>query len=155
MKPNALDTDPGPWEAVNLKDVEMKFIVQKIADWTGKVVIPADEIMKEKTTIYAPGRLPRREVLEQIYGALRIKGYAAEHMDKTIYPRPISDARTGRVPTIPPDQPLAAIENKEQIVRKFSRLANYIPGQMAQIVQPPVGEYSHIRADEATQAACW
>ncbi len=133
----------------------MKFIVQKIADWTGKVVIPADEIMKEKTTIYAPGRLPRREVLEQIYGALRIKGYAAEHTDKRIYLRPMSDARTGRVPTIPPDQPLAAIESKGQIVQKTSRLANYSPGQMAQTVQPLVGNYGHISANEATRAACW
>ncbi|HSV99024.1 MAG TPA: secretin N-terminal domain-containing protein [Sedimentisphaerales bacterium] len=136
-------------EALNLKDVEMKLIIQKIADWTGKVVIPTDAIMKEKITIYSPGRLPRNEALEQIYGTLRIKGYTAEQTDKTIYLRPIGDARLGMVPTIAPDQPLASIQNKEQIVQKFFRLASYSPTQMAQIVQPLIGEYGHISADEA------
>lgn len=147
--PNKTAESSSDGEAVNLKDVEMKLIIQKIADWTGKVVIPADAIMKEKITIYAPGRLPRKEALEQIYGALRIKGYTAEQTDKTIYLRPIGDARLGMVPTIAPDQPLAAIENKEQIVQKFFRLAHYSPTQMAQIVQPLIGEYGHISADEA------
>jgi general secretion pathway protein D len=155
-EPNAAVPDPNKagessvqGEALNLKDVEMKLIVQKIADWTGKVVIPTDAIMKEKITIYSPGRLPRKEALEQIYGALRIKGYTAEQTDKTIYLRPIGDARLGMVPTIAPDQPLASIENKEQIVQKFFRLASYSPTQMAQIVQPLIGEYGHISADEA------
>ncbi|MEN6332814.1 MAG: secretin N-terminal domain-containing protein, partial [Phycisphaerales bacterium] len=155
-EPNAVTPDPNKagessveGEALNLKDVEMKLIVQKIADWTGKVVIPTYAIMKEKLTIYSPGRLPRTEALEQIYGALRIKGYTAEQTDKTIYLRPIGDARLGMVPTIAPDQPLASIENKEQIVQKFFKLANYSPTQMAQIVQPLIGEYGHISVDEA------
>ena len=151
-EPNRAEDSSERGEAVNLKDVEMKLIIQKIADWTGKVVIPTDAIMKEKITIYAPGRLPRNEALEQIYGALRIKGYTAEHTDKTIYLRPIGDARLGMVPTIAADQALAAIENKEQIVQKFFRLVSYSPTQMAQIVQPLIGEYGHISADEAASS---
>ena len=151
-EPNVAGASPASLEAVNLKDVEMRLIIQKIADWTGKVVIPADAIMKEKITIYAPDRLPRKDALEQIYGALRIKGYTAEHTDKTIYLRPIHDARLGMVPTIAPDQPLAAIENREQIVQKFFRLANYSPAQMAQIIQPLIGEYGHISADETASS---
>ena len=117
-EPNALNVASEAGEAINLKDVEMKLIIQKIADWTGKVVIPTDDIMKEKITIYAPGRLPRNEALEQIYGALRLKGYSAEYVDKTIYLKRMRDARVGTVPVIAPDQPLAAIENKDQIVQK-------------------------------------
>jgi len=94
-EPNALNVASGAGEAINLKDVEMKLIIQKIADWTGKVVIPTDDIMKEKITIYAPGRLPRSEALEQVYGALRLKGYAAEFVDKTIYLKRMRDARVG------------------------------------------------------------
>ncbi|MBM4026694.1 MAG: hypothetical protein FJ280_15020, partial [Planctomycetes bacterium] len=139
-------------EALNLKDVEMRLIIQKIADWTGKVVIPTDEILKQKITIYAPGRLSRSDALEQIYGALRLKGYTAEHADKTIYLKPIRDARIGVVPAIAPEEPLAAIENKEQIVQKFFRLAHYRPSQMVQIVQPLIGEYGHINADEMTSS---
>ena len=90
-EPNTLNVAAQEGEAINLKDVEMRLIIQKIADWTGKVVIPADQIMKEKITIYAPGRLPRKEALDQIYGALRIKGYTAEVVDKTIYLKPLRD----------------------------------------------------------------
>jgi type II secretory pathway component GspD/PulD (secretin) len=128
----------------------MKLIVQKIADWTGKVVIPTDDIMKEKITIYAPGRLPRSEALEQIYGALRLKGYSAEFVEKTIYLKRMRDARVGTVPVIAPDQPLAAIENKDQIVQKSFKLTNATPAQIVQIIQPLIGDSGHISTDEPT-----
>ncbi len=38
---------------MNLKDVEMKNIIEKIAQWTGKTVIPSDQAMTQKITIYA------------------------------------------------------------------------------------------------------
>ncbi len=136
------------FEALNLKDVEMRFIIEKIAEWTGKVVIPTDEVMKQKLTIYSSGRLSQNEALEHIYAALRLKGFIAEQSDKTIYLRPIGDARIGVVPTIAPEQSLASIENKEQIVQKFFKLTNAPPSQMVQIVQPLIGEYGHISADD-------
>jgi general secretion pathway protein D len=128
----------------------MRLIIQKIADWTGKVVIPTDEIMKEKITIYAPGRLPRKEALEQIYGALRIKGYAPEFVEKTIYLKRIRDARIGTVPILSADQPLAAVENKDQIVQKSFRVTNSGLSQMVQTIQPLIGENGHISTDEPT-----
>jgi general secretion pathway protein D len=151
-EPNALNVASEAGEALNLKDVEMKLIIQKIADWTGKVVIPTDDIMKEKITIYAPGRLPRNEALEQVYGALRLKGYTAEYVDKTIYLKRMRDARVGTVPVIAPDQPLAAIENKDQIVQKSFKLANASPGQMMQMIQPLIGDSGHISTDEPTSS---
>ncbi len=35
-------------------------------------------------------------------------------------------------------------------MQKFFKLAHYSPAQMSQIVQPLVGEYGHVSADEAT-----
>jgi general secretion pathway protein D len=139
-------------EALNLKDVEMRFIIEKIAEWTGKVVIPTDEVMKQKLTIYSSGTLSRNEALQHIYAALRLKGFVAEQSDRTIYLRPIGDARIGVVPTISPDQSLAAIENKEQIVQKFFKLTSASPSQMVQIVQPLIGEYGHISADDSASS---
>lgn len=135
-------------EAVNLNNVEMKFIVEKIAEWTGMTVIPDDQAMKQKLTIYAPRRLPRVKALEKIYSALRMKGYVAESGEDTIYIKPIADARLGLVPTIPPEQPLAAIENKEQVVQRFFKLTTYSPTQMGQIIQPLMDEYGYLSADE-------
>ena len=143
--------DPNnPMEAVNLKDVEMKNIIDKIAHWTGKTVIPAEEATKQKITIYAPKKLPRDKALEKIYSALRMKGFVAEETDDTIFLKPLSEAKLGILPTVNADQPLAMFENKDQVVQKFFKLSNYPPAQMGEVVQPLVGEYGHVSADEAT-----
>jgi len=140
-----------PMEAVNLKDVQMKDIIKKLADWTGKTIIPADdESMKQKITIYAPKKLPRSKALAMIYSALRLKGYIAERSDDTIYLKPIKDAKLGEVPTIPDDVPLAMIENKDQVVQKFFKLKNYGPTQMGDIIQKLIGEYGFVGVDETT-----
>jgi len=148
--PNATGEAGEPMEAVNLKDVEVKNLVEKIAKWTGKTVIPHEEAMKQKITIYAPEKLPRADALRQIYSALRMKGYVAEEAEDTIFLRPISDAKLGSYPTLSADQPLAMLENKDQVVQKFFKLTTYNPSQMAEIVQPLVGEYGHVSADETT-----
>ncbi len=148
---SAVPEDPNdPLEAINLKDVEMKNIIDKIAQWTGKTVIPHDEAMKQKVTIYAPNKLPRSKALTKIYSALRMKGYVAEEVDDTIFLKPIAEARLGIVPTVRADEPLAAFENKDQIVQKFFALKHYPPAQMGEIIQPLVGEYGHVGADETT-----
>jgi len=143
--------DPNdPLEAVNLKDVEMKNIIEKIAQWTGKTVIPTDEAMKQKLTIYAPDKLPRSKALNKIYSALRMKGYTPEVVDDTVFLKPLSEAKLGVHPIVPADQPLAAFENTDQIVQKFFKLENYAPAQMGDLIRPLVGEYGHVGADETT-----
>ncbi|HSW01481.1 MAG TPA: secretin N-terminal domain-containing protein [Sedimentisphaerales bacterium] len=143
--------DPNdPLEAVNLKDVEMKNIIEKIAQWTGKAVIPSDEAMKQKITIYAPEKLPRSKALLKIYSALRMKGFTPEEVDDTIFLKPLSDVKLGSHPIVRADQPLAAFENPNQIVQKFFKLADYPPSQMGAIVKPLVSEFGHVGADEST-----
>jgi len=139
-----------PMEIINLKNVEMKVIIEKLAKWTGKVIIPTDESLKQKITIYSPEKLPRSKALQKIYSALRIKGYIAEQTDGTIFLKPITEAKLGEVPTISEEYPLAMIENKEQVVQKFFKLENYSPSQMGQIILPLVGEYGYVSADEST-----
>ncbi|NQV34935.1 MAG: hypothetical protein HQ515_19730, partial [Phycisphaeraceae bacterium] len=148
VDPNDLVDPNGQLEAVNLQNVEMRLIIPKIAEWTGKTVIPDDQVMKLKITIYAPEMLPRAKALQKIFGALRMKGYIAEDSGETIYLKPAGSARLGLVPTVLPGQALASIENREQIVQKFFKLDHYSPGQMAQIIQPLVGENSHVSADD-------
>ncbi len=147
-EPADVNEPPEPMELLNLRNVEMKNIIEKLSAWTGKVIIPTDESMGQKVTIYASERLPRNKALEHIYGALRLKGIVAEHTDDAIYLKPIADAKLGQVPTIPPTQPLATIENKDQVVQKFFQLKSFSPSEMAQIVQPLIGEHGFVSADE-------
>ena len=143
--------DPNdPLEAVNLKDVEMKNIIEKIAQWTGKTVIPSDQAMTQKITIYAPEKLPRSKALLKLYSALRMKGFSPEVVDDTIYLKPLAETKLGTHPIVGPEQPLAAFENPSQIIQKFFKLAHYSPSQMIQLVQPLVGEYGFVSADETS-----
>ncbi len=149
-EPNKPAEPNGPMEFVNLKSVEMKSIIEKLAEWTGKVIIPTDEALKQKVTIYAPDKLPRSDALRVIYSALRLKGFIVEEGDGTIFLKPIADAKLGRVPTIPANEPLAMIDNKEQIVQKFFELTSYSPSEMGTIIQPLVGENGYVSVDEAS-----
>ena len=149
----ARSTEPNePLESLNLKTVEMRQVIDKLAAWTGKVVIPHDQAMSQRLTIYSPDRLPRSEALEHIYGALRMRGFVAEHTEKAIYLKPIADAKLGQVPTVAADQPLATFENKDQVVQKFFTLKSYSPAQMAQVISPLVGDYGYVSADEVARS---
>ena len=139
-----------PMEIINLKNVEMKTIIEKLAKWTGKVIIPTDESLKQKITIYSPVKQPRSKALAMIYSALRTKGYIAEHTDGMIFLKPIAEAKLGEVPTISDEYALALRENKDQVVQMFFKLENYSPSQMGQIILPLVGEYGYLSADEGT-----
>jgi general secretion pathway protein D len=139
-----------PMEALNLNDVPMKDIFKKLADWTGKTIIPDEELKKLKVTIYSPQKLPRSKALSMIYTTLRMKGFVAEFTDDAIFLKPIAQAKLGEVPTIASDYPLALIDNKEQIVQKFFKLKNYSPSQMSQILLPLIGEYGHVSAEDNT-----
>jgi general secretion pathway protein D len=139
-----------PMEFVNLKSVEMKSIIEKLAEWTGKVIIPTDEALNQKVTIYAPDKLPRSEALRVIYSALRLKGFIVEETDNTLFLKPIADAKLGRVPTIPANEPLEMIDNKDQIVQKFFELKSYSATEMSSIIQPLVGEHGYVSVDETS-----
>ena len=145
--PNA----PDDLEKINLNNVEMKQIIQTIAQWTGKPVIPYDdEVMKQKITIYATEELPRAQALSLIYSALRARGYVPEESQGAIYLKPLSKARYGVVPTLGVDEPLARMIDKSQIVEKFFKLNNYAPSKLYQIVAPLTAEYGHVTADDST-----
>ena len=144
------ESEEEPLEALNLKDVEIKNLIEKLAKWTDKVIIPDEKVMKQKITIYAPHKVTRKEALSLIYSALRTKGFVAEHSDNVIYLKPIDKAKLGQVPTVGPDDHLALFENKEQIVQKFFRLKNYSASRMGELLAPLVGEYGDVSSDELT-----
>lgn len=140
-----------PMEAVNLKDVEMKSLLDKIAQWTGKVVIPHQDVMGQKLTVISDQELPRQDVLEIIYAALKSKGFVVEEEGEILYLKPSKDARIKHIPTIGPDQPLALLEDKNQRVQKLFKLNIYSPTKLQSVVQPMITEGGHIMADDATK----
>lgn len=145
------DDTPVPMEAINLNNVEMRQVIQKIADWTQKPVIPVnDEMMQTKLTIYSPKTVTRSEALSLIVLALQSRGIVVEQLENRIMLRPLASVRLGSVPTIGSEEPLARIEDKSQIVEKWFRLNNYSPTRLVQIIAPLTASYGYAVADEGT-----
>ncbi|MCK5878857.1 MAG: hypothetical protein KAH24_03700, partial [Holophagae bacterium] len=156
--PNASATDSNDpnqpaemLEAINLNNIEMKNIVQKIADWTQKPVIPtSDEVMRARISIYSPKKVPRDEALSLIITALHAKGVMVEELEDKVFLRPLASVRLGSVPTLGPDDPLARVQEKTSIVEKWFQLTSYSPTQLIQIINPLIAEYGYVVADEGT-----
>jgi len=86
-EPNEPVDSNEPMVSVNFKNVEFKTLIQKLADWTGKTIIPSAEVLKQKVTMYAPQRLRKNEAVAVTRNALRAKGYIVEETAKIIYIR--------------------------------------------------------------------
>jgi len=155
---NASATDPNDpnqpveaLEAINLNNIEMKNIVQKIADWTQKPVIPtSDEVMKVRISIYSPKKVPRDEALSLIIMALHAKGVVVEELEDKVFLRPLSSVRQGSVPTVGTEESLARFEDRTSIIEKWFQLKSYSPTQLIQIINPLIAEYGYAVADEGT-----
>ncbi|HCO95871.1 MAG TPA: hypothetical protein DIU00_18350, partial [Phycisphaerales bacterium] len=80
-----------PMETVNFQNAEARNIIEKLAAWTGKTIIPPANLMKQKITIYSSKPMPRSEAAAMILNALCSKGYAAEQTDDTIYLKPLPE----------------------------------------------------------------
>jgi type II secretory pathway component GspD/PulD (secretin) len=138
-------------EAVQLSDMEMKNIIQKLAEWTNKPVIPVnDEIMQTKITIYSPNKMTRQEALALLVSALYARGVMVDQTGSTVFLKPLASARLGAVPTLGIDEPLARIADPSQVVEKWYQLSNYNASQMAEVVSSLTAEYGHVTADEST-----
>ncbi len=141
-----------PMESVNLNNVEMRVIMQKLGEWTGKPIIPSnDEVLRQRITIYASQQLPRSSALSLVYAALRSRGIIAEHYEDKIILKPIAQARQGYIPTVSASEPLVKFADKSQIVEKFFRLQSYSPGRLVEVISPLVADYGHITALENTR----
>ncbi len=149
-EPNEPPEPNDPMESLSLKDVEVKNLLSKIREWTGKPIIPVGDALKQKITVYTGEKIPRSQALRLIFRALREKGYVAEEEDGLLLLRPMADTKIRRVPTIPDSVPLASLENKEQIVQKFFKLKNYSPSLLQQVIQPMMPEYGYVYTVEST-----
>ncbi|HUV67392.1 MAG TPA: M56 family metallopeptidase, partial [Sedimentisphaerales bacterium] len=107
IEPNESADPNEPTVSVNFKNAEFKTVCMKLADWTGKTIIPLDQVLKQEVTIYAPKKLPKNEAAAVILNALRAKDYIVEERANMIIirrtPRPLPagwslDYDDGRLP---------------------------------------------------------
>jgi general secretion pathway protein D len=138
--------------AVNLNNVDMASIISILTDWTGKSIIPSDQAMQVRLTVYAPKKITRRQALGLIYSALRIKGFVPEQIGSTIYIKPLREAKLGSVMTVGPDEDLSKVIDGGQMIEKIFKLKNSSAGRMQEMVGPLVADYGQVTADDSTNS---
>jgi type II secretory pathway component GspD/PulD (secretin) len=84
-----------PMETVNFQNEEAGTVIEKLAEWTGKTIIPPADLLKQEITIYSPEQMPRSEAAAMILNSLRSKGYTAEQSDETILLKPAKVEQPG------------------------------------------------------------
>ncbi len=148
--PNAPAEEKDPMVAINLNNVEMKQIMSMLADWTGKVIIPSDDAMSMKITIYSSKKVRQSRALSLIYDTLRTKGVIAEIGEDKIFLKPLAQAKLGQVPTLSIDEPLARVADKSILVEKYFKMQNTSPAKLVDIIAPLTADYGHVTAIEST-----
>jgi general secretion pathway protein D len=140
-------------EKINLKEMEMKNVIDKLAEWTGKVVIPHPDVLKVKLSAISSEELPRRRVLHIIEMVLKQKGFIMEEEGDLLYLKPSGEAKVKSVPVILPGESLAAIEDQSLRVQWFVTTKNYPPSRLMELLKPMIeGEGVHIAADDTTHS---
>ena len=69
---------------VNLNAVPMNEVILYIMEWSGKTVIPVDDVMNTTITVFSAQSKPIPEALQLIYKALGLKGYGIQYEGKDI-----------------------------------------------------------------------
>ncbi|MCP4711580.1 MAG: hypothetical protein GY869_23420 [Planctomycetes bacterium] len=146
------EPDPNdPMVAINLPNVQMQTIVERLSQWTGKAIVPGEDALDERISIYSAERVPRSEALNLIYAALRDRGIIAEETEDAIYLKDLDDAKQIPVPTVAADEPLALLANKDQIVQKFFEITYYMPSQIQQVILEMVNDFGYVAADDGNR----
>jgi type II secretory pathway component GspD/PulD (secretin) len=111
-------------ETVNFKNVQAGTIIEKLAEWTGKTIIPTKDLMKQKLAIHAPQKLSRSEAIALILNSLRSKGYTAEETDDTIYLKPLPEEQPGKkAKESPDDKPVTRVYDIYDLVLVRARIS--------------------------------
>ena len=136
-----------PMVSLNFRNVDLKTIIAKLADWTGKTIIPTAEATKLKMTTYAPKKMPQSKAVALILTALRIKGCVVEETDYAIVILRMPEEDPGKASTGSDESATEGID-KSQVVQKFYRLQNYSPTEMGRTIKPLLSNAGKQRADE-------
>jgi chromosome segregation ATPase len=112
-------------EKVNLKDVEVKNILAKLGEWTGKTIIAESDVLNQKITVYSADELTRSDALSAIFAALGQRGIVTEKKGDIIVLKRLEDEDLGAVAAAFAKQNRAdETTRKEMAARERAKIAD-------------------------------
>ncbi len=138
----------GSTTVLAFNDVVVEDLVPFIVETTGKVVIPAPEVMKRKITIINDKPLSQDKALDLVFLAMRQLDIAVIETEELIMLRDMVDLMRYDVPVIGPDESVIGRQDIGTVAEKIYRLDNSTAKTLGEALKDFVPDYAKMTVDE-------
>lgn len=140
-----------PMVAVQFSGFKIEQITERLKQWTGKEVIPSQEAMNIRLTVYSPEKMKRSEAIKLLYSAMMQQGFTTEEIDNTIYIKP-TPSTGDRIDIVAAEDSLENIPNKDMKICKIFKLKFSSPSIMGQLILPYLSSSGYFTAYDSTKS---
>ncbi|MGQ0627283.1 MAG: secretin N-terminal domain-containing protein [Phycisphaerales bacterium] len=120
---------------LSFKSASVSELVPMIVEYTGKVVLPQDEVLARRITIVNDRPLTRRQALDLVFLGLQQKGIAVIEGREIIYLRDQAQVEQQAVPVLSADESTLERKDVGTIVQKVFGFRYAIAGNVAEVVK--------------------
>ena len=140
--------EPAPEEmAIAFKDMQLEKLAKFFSEKLGKPVIPHESVKGKKITIISAEKRPLAEGLRLIADALRQIGVIIQEYPNRIEFLPIDQLPRLARPVIGPDELVADVEDKSQIVDKIFAVEHYDVSKLNTVIVGMLPDFGFVLAD--------
>ena len=138
----------GPATTLGFKNVAVEQLVPFIVEATGKVVLPQQDVLTRKITIFNDEPVSREHALDLIILALQQIGVAVIESQETIFLRDINDIPKQDLPVVGPDESTLTRNDLGSIIQKIFRLSNSTAENVATVLKDSIPDYAKLLPDK-------
>ncbi len=129
------------------KSASVSELIPMIVEYTGKVVLPQDEVLARKITIVNDRPLSRQQALDLVFLALQQKGIAVIESRDIIYLRDQAQVNTDNIPVLGPTESVADRTDYGTMVQKVFALKNATAANIGEIVKASLPDYAKLTVE--------
>jgi general secretion pathway protein D len=130
------------------KSVTVEQLVPFIAEVTGKVVVPQQDIMSRKVTVLSSQKVPRAQALDLVLMALQQFGIAVVETETVITLRDMSEVTRQAVPVLGPDDSTLERTDFGTIAEKVFRLNFSTADGYQDVLKNALPDYAKVTVDK-------
>ncbi len=132
---------------LSFKSASVSELLPLIVEYTGKVVMPSDDILARKITVVNDRPLSRNEALDLVFLALQQRDIAVIETDRIIYLRDKAEIDRQLVPIVPADKSLLERNDIGTVVQKVFGLKNGAAANIGDIVRTSLPDFGKLTVD--------
>ena len=132
---------------LSFKSASVSELIPMIVEYTGKVVLPQDEILSRRITVVNDRPLNDQQALDLVFLALQQKGVAVVEGPEIIYLRDQAQVDQQSIPVLGPDESVLKRGDYGTVVQKVFGFEYAIASNMGEIVKTSLPDYAKMTVD--------